>query len=229
MIGKFFECEADKDGKYYRVIHTSKEYSDGRRFPIDEIVVSDKKVDLNATDITKMGGFCISTYECIFRWLIRGDTLCEVQIPEDSKIYKTGSDNGIYLSDKIILKNPIKIDDDFATELYLNSRLPEKSYFICIAVCAICGYINTALKVCEDKVNKGNVDIAIHEFGEFCKRREEENYINDCFSMKTVKIVYNRLKQIKKKYNFKKTYIEKFNKILTKTKVIYKIIKNKRK
>ena len=199
MIGKFFECEADKSGKYYRVIHTIKEYSDGRRFPINEIITSDEKVDLNATDITKMGGFCISTYEYIFRWLIRGDTLCEVKIPEDSKIYKTGSDNGIYLSDKIILTNPKKIDDNFAMELYLNSILPEKSYFICIAVCAICGYINTALKVCADKVNKDNVDIAIHEFEEFYKRREEEYNIKDCLEIETVGRIYNELRKIKTK------------------------------
>lgn len=197
MIGKFFECESDRNGKYYRVIHTIKEYNDRRRFPINEIIISDKKVDLNATDTTKMGGFCISTYEYIFRWLIRGDTLCEVKIPEDSKIYKTVSDNGIYLSDKIILTNPKKIDDNFAIELYLNSRLPEKSYFICIAVCAICGYINTALKVCKDKVNKNNIEMAMHEFEQFCKRREEEFDINDCFEIETVKIMYNKLKQIK--------------------------------
>ena len=199
MIGKFFECEADRNEKYYRTINTIRKYSDGRKFPINEIVVSDEKVDLNAADITKMGGFCISTYEYIFRWLIRGDILCEVKIPEDSKIYKTGSDNGIYLSDKIILTNPKKIDDNFAMELYLNAILPERSYFICIAVCAICGYINTALKVCADKVNKDNVDIAIHEFEEFCKRKEEENYINNCFKIETVEKMYNKLKQIKYK------------------------------
>lgn len=199
MIGKFFECEANRDEKYYRVIHTIKEYNDCRRFPINEIITSDKKVDLKATDLTQMGGFCISTYEYIFRWLIRGDTLCEVEIPEDSKIYKTGSDNGIYLSDKIILKNPRKIDDEFAMELYLNSKLPEKSYFICIAVCAICGYMNTALNVVEDKVNKENVDVAIHEFKEFCKRREEENYIDKCFEIETVKMVFDKLKQVKNK------------------------------
>ena len=34
MLGKFFECEADKTDKYYRVIQTLKEYPDGRRFPI---------------------------------------------------------------------------------------------------------------------------------------------------------------------------------------------------
>lgn len=199
MLGNFFECEVSKNEKYYRVIHTVKKYDDGRRFPINEIVVSDQKVNLNATDITKIGGFCISTYECIFRWLIRGDTLCEVEIPKDTKIYKTKSNNGIYLADKIILRNPMKIDDEFAMKLYLNSKLPEKAYFICIAVCAICGYINTAQKVCEDKVNKDNVDVAIHEFEEFCKRKEEEIYINDCFEIETVKLMYNMLKQIKQK------------------------------
>lgn len=136
MLGNFFECESNKNEKYYRVIHTVKEYSDGRRFPIDEIVEANLKVDLNATDLTKLGGFCISTYEYIFRWLIRGNTLCEVHIPKDSKIYKTTSENGIYLSDKIILTNPKIIDDNLAMELYLNSKLPEKSYFIALTACA---------------------------------------------------------------------------------------------
>ena len=62
MLGKFFECEANRNDKYYRVIQTEKEYSDGRRFPIDEIVIADNKVDLNAEDRTKLGGFCISSY-----------------------------------------------------------------------------------------------------------------------------------------------------------------------
>ena len=201
MLGKFFECEADKNNKYYRVIQTVKEYSDGRRFPIDEIVVADNKVDLNATDATRMGGFCISTYEYIFRWLIRGDTLCEVKIPGDSKIYKTVSENGIYISEKIILTNPKKVDDDFAMELYLNSTLPEISYFKAMTACAICGYTNTALKVCDDKVNKENVDIAISELEDFCKRREEESYMTNILAIESIKILYDKLKQIKNMNN----------------------------
>lgn len=195
MLGKIFECEADKNSKYYRVIQTVKEYNDGRRFPIDEIVVSDKRVNLDATVPTEMGGFCISTYEYIFRWLIRGDTLCEVKIPEDSKIYKTVSENGIYIAEKMILTNPRKIDDNFAMELYLKSTLPENSYFKAMTACAICGYINTAIKVFEDKVNKENVDIARFEFEEFCKRREKENFITDSLAIETVKILYNKLNQ----------------------------------
>ena len=201
MIGKFFECEADKNGKYYRVIQTIKEYSDGRRFPLNEIVVADNKVDLNATDRTKMGGFCISSYEYIFRWLIRGDTLCEVKIPEDTKIYKTVSDNGIYIADKIILTNPKKIDDDFAMNLYKVSTLPEISYFKAMTACSICGYINTAIQVCNDKVNKENVDIAITELEDFCKRRDDEKYIDNPLAKESVQILYNRLKEIKNNAN----------------------------
>ena len=44
MLGKLFECEADKNKKYYRVIQTIIEYKDGKKFPIDEVVVSDKKL-----------------------------------------------------------------------------------------------------------------------------------------------------------------------------------------
>lgn len=197
MSEKIIECEADKNNKYYKVIQNSKRYNDGSYFSMNEIIVSHHKVDIEASDITKMGGFCISTYEFIFRWLVRGDTLCEVVIPEDSRIYKTKSDNGVYLSNKIILTNPKKIDDDFAMELYLNSNLPEKSYFITIAVCAICGYINTAIKICEDKVNKENIDIALKEFESFCNRREEEKYIDNCFAIETVNVIYDKLKNIK--------------------------------
>ena len=197
MLGKFFECEADKNQKYYRVIQTVKEYNDGRSFPINEIVVADQKVDLNTTDRTKMGGFYISTYDYIFRWLIRGDTLCEVIIPDNEKIYKTVSDNGIYIAEKIILTNPRKIDDDFATELYLNSNLPEISYFKAMTTCAICGFINTALKVCEDKVNKNNVNIAISELDDFCKRRNDEKYIENASGIESVKILRHKLNEIK--------------------------------
>ena len=35
-----------------------------------------------------------------------------------------------------------------------------------------------------------NIDAAIQEFELFCKRREDEKYINNCFEIETVKIVY---------------------------------------
>ena len=196
MLGKFIECEADKNGNYYRVIQTTKEYSDGKKFPINEVVESNKKIDFNTMDRTQIGGFCVSTYEYIFRWLIRGDTLCEVVIPEDDKIYKTTSENGIYVAEKIILTNPKKIDDNFATELYLHLTLPENSYFKSMTACAIMGYLNTALKVCDEHVTKENVCNAIFELESYCQRREKENYIDNALAIESVKILYNKLKQI---------------------------------
>ena len=198
MLGKFFECEADKSIKFYKVIQTVKEYRDGKKFPLNEIVTCERRINFNAEEQKDMGGFCVSTFDYIFRWLIRGDTLCEVIIPENKKIYKTVSENGIYIAEKIILTNPKRIDDNFATELYLNSNIPEISYFKAMTACAICGYMNTALKVCEDKVNKDNVDIAITELDEFCKRRNEEKFIEDMSAINSVKILKNKLLDIKR-------------------------------
>lgn len=197
MLGKFFACEANKNIKFYRVIQTVNEYRDGKKFPLNEIVTSERKINLNAEEQKDMGGFCVSTFDYIFRWLIRGDTLCEVIIPKTEKIYKTVSENGIYIAEKIILTNPKRIDDNFATELYLNSNLPEVSYFKAMTACAICGYINTALKVCEDKVNKTNVDIAIKELEDFCQRRKEEKYIDTELTKNTAQTLKNRLLEIK--------------------------------
>lgn len=196
-LGKFFECEADRKIKYYRVIQTEREYEDGRRFPINEEIICDKKVNLKAKEPKDMGGFCISTYDYVFRWLIRGDTLCEVVIPDDSIIYKTSSVNGIYVSEKIILTNPQKIDDDFATKLYKASNLPEESYFKAMTACAICGYINTALLVCNEKVNTENVEIAIQELENFCNRRKEENFINDYSANENLNKLRVKLAEIK--------------------------------
>lgn len=197
MLGKFFECEADRYGKYYRVIHTLTKYSDGKSFPINKIVIADKKTNLNAIEQTEMGGFCVSTYNYIFRWLIRGDTICEVKIPEDTKIYKTVSENGVYIADKIILTNPHKINDDLAMKLYKASTLPEKSYFIAMTVCAICGYMNTAMEVLKEKVNKNNVEAAISELKMFCKERKKEKYpINQQENENVIKIL-DKLNEIK--------------------------------
>ena len=180
---------------YYKIIQMSSKYRDGRSFPIDEVVIADKKINLNAEVSEEMGGFCISDYDHIFRWIIRGDSLCDVRIPEDTKIYKTGSENGIYIADRIILSNPIKLDDNLVMELYINSKLPEISYFRALAACCIKGYVKTAEKVLQEKINESNKTIALQEFEGFCKRREEE-YNIDTFSLEIVKNILSKLKKV---------------------------------
>ena len=81
--------------------------------------------------------------------------------------------------------------------MYLKSNLPEVSYFKAMTACAICGYIKTALKVCEDKVNKDNVDTVIIELEKFWKRRNDEKFIEDMSAISSVQILKNRLLNIK--------------------------------
>lgn len=81
-------------------------------------------------------------------------------------------------------------------ELYLESALPEVSYFKAMTACAIKGYINTALRVFNERVNSENVDVAISEFDDFCKRRENE-YEIDFYKLESVKRIYNGLIQIR--------------------------------
>lgn len=45
-----------------------------------------------------------------------------------------------------------------------------------------------ALKVCEDKVNKDNVDNAIIELENFCTRRNNENFLEDVEAIGNVKL-----------------------------------------
>ena len=97
----------------------------------------------------------------------------------------------------MILTNPKKIDDNFAMELYKTSTLNEISYFRAMTACAICGYITTALKVCEDKVNKTNIDIAIKELEDFCQRRKEEKYIDTELIKNSLQTLKNKLLEIK--------------------------------
>ena len=83
-------------------------------------------------------------------------------------------------------------------KLYKSSLLPEISYFKAMTACAICGYTNVALKVCEEKVNKSNVDIAIKELAEFCKRRNDEKYIDTEETKTSLQRLKDKLNEIKR-------------------------------
>ena len=188
--------EVDKTKTYYKIVQINTPYRDGKKFTIGEVSIATQKVNLQAADPKDIGGFCISDNEHIFRWIIRGDYLCEVKIPEDSKIYKTESENGIYVSNKILLTNPVKMTDEVALKLYNISNLPESSYFRALAACCIKGYINTAEKVFSEKINKNNLNIALQEFEAFCRRREEE-YDIETFNLESVKLILNRMNKLK--------------------------------
>ena len=117
-----------------------------------------------------MGGFNFSTEESIIRWLIRGDTLYDVEISEDAEVVKVNNPstpNGVFRTNKIIIKNPRPVTDTIAMDLYKKSNIPEKSYFKAMAGCAIRGYEKTYLEIMKDKVTKENIDLVIDEINNF--------------------------------------------------------------
>ena len=140
-------------------------------YKIDEVNIADKW-NPNNNDPKEMGGFNFSTEDKILRWLVRGDTLYDVIIPDDAEVIDCPSPlapHGVFRSNKIILTNPRQMTDEMAMDFYLKSDLPEKSYYKSLAGVAIRGYRNTSLKIIEDKVNKDNIDLVLSEIEDFIK------------------------------------------------------------
>lgn len=155
----------------------------------------------NSTDPKEMGGFNFSVEDKIIRWLVRGDTLYDVTIPEDAEIINVPhptTPDGVFRANKIIISNPRPITDELAMELYLKSTIPEQSYYKTMAGCAIRGRVNTAKKIIEDKVNKENIDFVLEEFKDFCIW-DDSGIFDESKLNKDTKEIYDILLEIKNK------------------------------
>lgn len=113
------------------------------------------------------GGFNYTTEDCILRWLHRGDTIYDVEIPDDAENIKLDGATTVYRSNKIIINNPRKVDDDLALHFYKISKIPEKSYYKTLGVVSIMNYKKTAYAILKDKVNKDNIDDVLEEWNDF--------------------------------------------------------------
>ena len=139
------------------------------------------------------GGFNYASEECILRWLHRGDTLYDVEIPEDAENIKVEGATTIYRTNKIILKNPKPVDDKMALHFYKISSIPEKSYYKALGAVSIMNYKNTALAILKDKVNKDNIDIVLEEWNDFIDHGGKEDRGN-----LTVDMIEKELYKIKR-------------------------------
>lgn len=149
----------------------------------------------NANTPEEFGGFNFSTEDKILRWLLRGDTIYDVELPKDAEIVECESKNtphGVFRSNKIIIKNPRKLDDNLVMDLYLKSNLPDNTYFQCLTFLSLRNYDKVCKKIIEDKVNKENVDQALKTFTTFFELKESDK--NRCY-----KNVYQLLNDIKNK------------------------------
>ena len=147
-----------------------------------------------ATSGREFGGFNYTTEDCILRWLHRGDTIYDVEIPDDAENIKIEGATIIYRTNKIIVKNPRKVTDDMAYEFYKKANIPEKSYPKALCAVALMGYEKTANANLKDKVSKENIDEYLEEWNDFF------NYGGDGKRDKSVKFIkdmQNKLLTIK--------------------------------
>ena len=146
--------------KYVRVMDEDISNASGRKFKIGEVNISDEW-DPNATTLDTIKGINFSTDESIIRWIKRGDTLYEVELPEDAEVIKcpgTFTPDGIYRTNKIIVKNPIPLTEDVVMDLYKKSNIPDKTYHDVLAILAIKGFENVCMQLIKDRVNSDTID-----------------------------------------------------------------------
>ena len=132
----------------------------------------------NADNPREFGGFNYCDETCILRWLHRGDTIYEVEIPDDAEIVRLEGATIIYRTNKIIIKNPTKVDDDLALHFYQISNIPEKSYYKALGAVAVMNYEKTAMQIIQDKVNKDNIDLVLEEWNNFIDHGKQEDRMN---------------------------------------------------
>lgn len=186
--------------KYLKVMfgNKSKANETGIEYKIGEVNIANNW-NPNARDSKEMGGFNFSIEEKILRWLLRGDTIYDVEIPKDAEVIDIphpATPHGVFRSNKIIIKNPREVTDEMAMELYRKSTIPEKSYYKAMVGCAIRGYMNTALQILKDKVTNENIDIVLEEFEDFCTNKDTGIFDENQLGVNCKKI-YEILKKIK--------------------------------
>lgn len=188
--------------KYIKLMDGTKSNAGGFEIKLNEIVIADKW-DTATFDPKIMGGFNFSTDEKILRWIHRGDTVYDVELPEDTEIIDCPSSNcphGVFRSNKIILKNPRRLTEEMVMEFYNKSELPEKTYYQCLVILSqFKNYVTVAKEIINDKINKNNIQECINEFERFVSDKHDEKKYNFCYDELTenAKEIYDILVRIK--------------------------------
>lgn len=184
--------------KYVKVMFGSISGANGFNYKLNEVNEATKWHPDKKTP-GEIGGFNFSVEDKILRYLVRGDTIYDVELPQDAEVVDFPNEScphGILITNKIIIKNPREITDEVAMEIYKKTDLPEKSYFKCMAGCAIRGNIKTANQILKDKVTKDNIDFAISEVEDFIK---PSHYWDKKIDKEKVNELMNLLQEVKRK------------------------------
>lgn len=182
--------------KYLKVMDGTKSNANGFEYKLNEINVSNVW-NPNADNAEEFGGFNFSTDNKILRWLLRGDTLYDVELPDDAEVIKVENNNtpnGVFRSNKIIVSNPRPITDELVIELYKKSDLPEKTYYQCLVTLLFRNHLEAVKYIIRDRINKSNVDDAIVEFENFISKCKGAFNYNELWE--SAKEIYDILKEI---------------------------------
>ena len=160
----------NKNQKYVKVMFgTTSGASSDITYKLNEINIA-KEWHPSAKKGRDFGGFNFSTEDKILRWLHRGDTIYDVEIPENAEvvdIIESATPHGVLRSNKIIISNPRSITDDMALEFYKKSTIPEIAYYKSLGAVSVMNYKNTAMAIFRDKVNKDNIELVLEEWNDF--------------------------------------------------------------
>ena len=89
--------------KYIRLMDGTKSNAGGFELKLNEINIA-KIWNPNTLDPAEMGGFNFLTNEKISRWIHRGDTIYDVELPEEAEVIDCPSKNcphGVFRTNKL--------------------------------------------------------------------------------------------------------------------------------
>ena len=191
--------------KYIKLLDGIKSNANGFEYKIGEVNVANNW-NPKTMEPELMVGFSFSVEDKIIRWIHRGDTAYDVEIPEDAEVIDCSGPscpNGVFRSNKIILSNPRKLNEEMVMDFYKKSNLPQKTYYHCIVVALHRSYLNVAKQIIKDKVNKENINDCINEFESFITEKRDglkhEFKYNDLWP--EAKLIYDLLLELKEKYD----------------------------
>ena len=201
--------------KYVRVMDGLKSNANGFQYKLNEVNIADTW-NPNTYNPKEMGGFNFSSEDKILRWLHRGDTIYDVEIPNDAEVILCDEEKGIYRANKIIVSNPREITDEIVLDLYNKNTLSNKIIAQCLQTLLWKGRLEFCKYIIKDKVNENNIDEILKEFEEYTKEREKVNPNNE-----DTNIIHDILKEIQSSVDIN-LYIDKepYIKDMTDDKVI---------
>lgn len=160
--------------KYVKVMDGVKSNAGGFKYKIDEVNIANLWSP-SATEPDEMGGFNFGTENKILRWLHRGDTIYDVDIPDDTELVLCNESKGVYRANKIIVSNPRKITDQLVLDLYNKTTLSNKILAECLVTLIWKDRINISEYIINDRVNEKNVDEFYSEFMNYSSKYSFDN------------------------------------------------------